>query len=649
MQKIALGILGSILLAASFGFASVLESEVQSFSQKLSSVKKDGQCSACRFNSHDKSSAQNLKQSAQCVQDICAPSAKEAKRLLPTAKEGSKIWQDPRLRESILLFKKALQTEEQARLAATKKAAEFMSNPNYKYSKEVIEADANVVAKWIASSLFKDRKDQVGPDGRAQVPLASEIDLRAEWGKYGISKQEGDLLFKAFREDKYAQLNAMPGSGAAFSYDFLYPAKPFQIAIRDDIEEAKVALQSFPQTAAARGLKLTPEAAESIFFMADGDRYIDDQLGNSILEQIRTIHFQSRLMKDPKLKAVVEKITRGVLESDQKNHAKTVKVMSSDKPTDFSDLDKPRELYVNSSPLSLKSSPLATIFGACYGNVAYALLAFPTRDELQKAKPAIEGVRDQVLKGLSQTLSPETFQCLQGPLSKVRPAFPPTQDEYLKAFNTILNAKIADSEAMLKSVKADTNGDFSVAYSLRSDVDGFPHPFDLYARCHDLGIRPISDHTEFGFNVIAISSEGVKNTEFGVDVAAHEIGHLVSSLMQSSKCISAQSREKYQVAKACLAHMQPAANEKAPSHFEEDFADLISAKTSSSKKNIWCELFRGNDAKAEGALNLAAFPGDPHSSKFLRLLHTQKVKFGSLPKSCSDSLPMPTYNVEKCL
>jgi len=648
MQKIKIALLILAPLLASAAWASELNAEVKSFSQKLKTIGGKERCETSEEAPQGRPATQDLELSLKCVQDICGMPEEGGVSLIPSNKKIGEIWSDPRLKNSVSLFEKALRAEESARITALKKASEFFSNPDFQYSKELIDAKTMDFARSIAGSLFAGSKEVVNTDGRVQVPLRDEKELRASWAEIGISEADAGVLLKAFREDKYAQASAMDGVGAAFIYDFLMPSVDFQEAVRQDIKDAKNTLQRLPKTAAIQGLGLNAENYKPIFSMADGDRYVDGQLGNAIFEKTNQLHFASRLLNDAKLRTVVERATASYLAKDRKDKISVVQSMAAEAPANFDELKDPKALFDLDTFSNSPNSELGTIFRKCFTNLSYGLATYPTKEQLKKAQPALEKTTDNVIKALSKSVSPETFRCLKGPLSKIRNSLPPSQDEYLASFNALFTDKLNDSKRILHQAATDSTGDFSVAYALRGDLNGSPHPFDLYGRCRDLAVRPVSDHTEFGFSIIALSAESVKNPDFGSDVAAHEIGHLVSSLMNSSKCISPESRKKYKKTKDCLEGMHLADSEdERSSRFEEDFADLISAKASINKKNMWCEMYANIDAKSP-SLSVVANKNDPHSSRYMRLLHTQKVKTGNLPTSCHKSLPQ-SFNFAKCL
>lgn len=638
MQKIVL--ISYLVFSSAFCYADSVKSSAEDTLKRIQQLNgKDCNCSLPQATTAGAEINDPVDLAKVCIKTICSGSTGTLS--LSLSSNLDKVWDDSRMSDAIQLFKKTVQTNEIARTTILQKAEAQFASPKMKISEQLIDAKAAQVMDQIAGSIFDSAKLSFLADGRMS-PHVDRSEAIKQFVENGFSKADAATLVDEFQNDSYATTFLMEKNVTpSYFYDNLKPGISFQKAIRDDAKIAQASLKKIPKTSSAEGLGLT--GADYSFNLAKSDQPIDDELSQSLFHKIRQIYFAKYYYDHPKIRKIVFELVKKQLNEDLPNQKSVITAMIKNKSSSqLDELNNPRKTF---------ATPGESLFKKCFGNLAYALENYPTEQQIQNSKPVLDAVKSDVIQALSKVLSPETLKCIQEPIAKIQFVYPLTKDEYFQSFKNLMQSHLDEDQKLLALAKKD-QGDLSVAYSYRNDLNGSPRPLGLYEDCRSLGVRAISDHTEHGFNVLSLSAESIKSPDVGKSIVAHEIGHIVSNLMQNSSCISEKSKEKFLKSKTCIEGIQPpeldSQSQKAnyDVHFEEDFADVISAI--SEKNNMWCSFYTDKKLNNMQKIEIEASPNDPHSSFYMRLLQFEINKTGELPNSCLRSLPK-NFKPGKCL
>jgi hypothetical protein len=164
---------------------------------------------------------------------------------------------------------------------------------------------------------------------------------------------------------------------------------------------------------------------------------------------------------------------------------------------------------------------------------------------------------------------------------------------------------------------------------------------DFLQYCLKQNPHAATDYTLTAMQSISVSWYTVNFPEIGVAILAHEMGHVVSSLLRNAKEASGAEGSKFGQSLACVADRNPFALERLnlispfsnTTSSEEDWADhfsslLMNEMNAEPKfRNLGCALVRDSGRSYEGD-GLEPDYNDPHSSGFLRLLmvaHDRKM------------------------
>ena len=247
----------------------------------------------------------------------------------------------------------------------------------------------------------------------------------------------------------------------------------------------------------------------------------------------------------------------------------------------------------------------------------------------ERLKTVLEGVFDKIKSLFSSEI--KLFQ----KLNKVDLILPPTKEEY--AINAIF--KINRLIQLNKNHGISTVDRFLTLRLLDPAAMKLKNLVTPVQLTH---YDEYSDHVIRKATFVSISLPTLFYDD-GVSVLSHEIGHIIDAnreLLQQP-----ENKDRYTKLVGCLKGLHPEVlahpipwtfsgqTLQSGFYWAEDFADLISAKSSHS--NVGCQLFGTVQER-----RLANFPlfSDPHSSILFRLLHVQTVQNGTLTSQCSDYL-----------
>lgn len=127
--------------------------------------------------------------------------------------------------------------------------------------------------------------------------------------------------------------------------------------------------------------------------------------------------------------------------------------------------------------------------------------------------------------------------------------------------------------------------------------------------------------------LIRVSAESMRDSDTGLVILGHEIGHILFSKLRDKK-LSNQSTRHYEDIKSCLIKKHSGKIQYA----NEDFSDLVAG--------VMTEGLGGN--LCFDAINIAdplkENPLDDHSPDYFRILHIKSVQAKGIPPLCQQSL-----------
>ncbi len=129
----------------------------------------------------------------------------------------------------------------------------------------------------------------------------------------------------------------------------------------------------------------------------------------------------------------------------------------------------------------------------------------------------------------------------------------------------------------------------------------------------------------------------------GEGVLYHELGHHVSQLMNRPD-VSAESKEKFLRLKECLGQMHGGSSQ----YIEEDFADLVAAKTYQGNRSYGCEFQRMILSENRPESFYTSNPNDVHSNDLFRELHMRLNQNGQVPASCRQLMEHSSEAPKRC-
>jgi hypothetical protein len=187
----------------------------------------------------------------------------------------------------------------------------------------------------------------------------------------------------------------------------------------------------------------------------------------------------------------------------------------------------------------------------------------------------------------------------------------------------------------------------------KTEIDKEFKENSLITACNELPIETVSDYALTSTGKINVSWFTANYPGVGVSIIAHEVGHVVSSILRRDASLSKIVHEKFLQTRQCVANRNPFVVQPIPTHIdattrwlEEDWADFFSSMIMNELKNqqsvYYSEVNKGCAiVKDTGVLytdhSLDPAENDSHSSGALRLLFVGHDR-GSLPSACSNLL-----------
>jgi len=303
----------------------------------------------------------------------------------------------------------------------------------------------------------------------------------------------------------------------------------------------------------------------------------------------------------------------------------------------------------------------------CYFVYLFNRELLPTPIQISEAQKDIALAKNLVKTNFLSKYSAHT-RSLLGPLvDKIDFALPPSKDEMEKSFASTLETMIREKELSQqfgremnpKEVAPLALITLAQLVSKKEESQEADEPW-----CAGFKYNPLSDANYTALGAVQASYTIVRGTQDArLGVVMHEIGHSLFRSLKDGKGISQNSAGTFQAQEKCLnvQHTEPlaptaasnpiAAIQAALIHSNEDFADMVSASSGTSKytSNPFCVLQEiGEDGKYKDG-DMYAKPQDPHSSDLYRLLHYQAVIGKPLPKACIDLSTKNTVKFGSCV
>lgn len=299
-----------------------------------------------------------------------------------------------------------------------------------------------------------------------------------------------------------------------------------------------------------------------------------------------------------------------------------------------------------------------------------------------QAEKLIQEAKGLVRKNILAHLSSHSALILNKHLDNVYFSKPLSPKNFVESFGFYLSQSIdsANEEmALAPNVQATTDVLSALGYladNLSSHKGGGEMKHDKYEDikqlCETYASPTINDSALLvKSGKIQVSWNSIRDPRAGAGIITHEIGHVISGVILSNPSMSANSSKIYSIARECinsnnvftkkaemndivLASAQDQVSHRDGFYTEEDWADTISAKSTSAEYNPWC-FFLSKKVKQDGVtvyddLPLEPTPNDTHSSDLFRLLNVEFIKKGAIPLECNvDYLLEKGIRFKKCL
>ena len=314
-------------------------------------------------------------------------------------------------------------------------------------------------------------------------------------------------------------------------------------------------------------------------------------------------------------------------------------------------IDKIKSQTQNRAGLSSQKDKMLE---TCERNLNQSLLAAPQDHDIENIQRLIVPIKKSVIK-VAQRLSPDpdVQNLLLAAVENLAFNFPFTAEEILPSMKTRAENEVQTEAAKLDALnQADDTGLF-LLLATSSEIETEDLFESVGSACKTFLPPPISDAAVSALGKVNVSWQTLKYPTYGIGILSHEMGHIVSHVLQ--KANAAQS-EAYSTARTCTANRHTSFDDIHGSiYVEEDFADLIAGETlndlrtqglneflgSNGSLNYGC-LLLGNDGSRWGTVSGLAVKTleadtDGHSAPLLRTLQLQTAlegKVGTLPKSC---------------
>ena len=281
-----------------------------------------------------------------------------------------------------------------------------------------------------------------------------------------------------------------------------------------------------------------------------------------------------------------------------------------------------KQAYLASKPAAAVADPksikglLQTAVQTCSAKLSYSYAALPSQNQMD----TFNRIFDSMQVAAQAMVEQKSHSTLSQPL-KIQLLTPPTKDEALISWAASLKDAVEISDASLKEIKkidltkAETLGELFIWAALFRDEEMFS---TIYGFCDQAKMPFLDDAALRGMFLINISWPTIVYPRMGIGIIAHEVGHIVSG----------QWNTLVQPEQNCLKQKQGT-----DLYVEEDFADLFSSELvrrsgfqvgGTNAGHYACSLHQMTSSGwARG--NLLAFPNDPHSSGFFRIIATAEM------------------------
>lgn len=272
-----------------------------------------------------------------------------------------------------------------------------------------------------------------------------------------------------------------------------------------------------------------------------------------------------------------------------------------------------------------------TVSFECSYHLLNKIAASPTLQQNNRFRNRIQNLKSESLKIINSNYkSPEVLQALD----QVKLILPPTKDETVTGQIRSFLHEIKSTKKMIERIKKFNfnNQDdketvllMLVGSSISSTISTDENVFiDVKEYCEEQSPETISDAAYTNYQVVNVGWRSVLYPEYGLGIAAHEIGHVLSTADAAQG-----SQSQFTKVKACLSQ-----NQNGSTNFvEEDFADLFAAQIIKQQpqahSNYSCLLLSQESGEFSELELTSSHPEAKHSSSFYRLIaigsHTHKL------------------------
>lgn len=276
----------------------------------------------------------------------------------------------------------------------------------------------------------------------------------------------------------------------------------------------------------------------------------------------------------------------------------------------------------------------------CDAAFGTAQLILPSRAELGQMRRMADDTVERFIDKTDILLSPQTKAALKSSMNEWKASLPQSKEDHaeqflqaLRDFKADLQARNRAEEALLESPNKDAIMQlelFNVTSTQRGEfLVVEPHQF-----CANLTPVAVSDAALFSTNLFSVGPVSLRHPEYGVNVIAHELGHLLYNQLENHAGSSTNSKQWFESTKSCLVGQH---DESGSQYLMEDWADFVSAKIALSPKNTACMLYNENSAGALLQFSLST-TSDSHSSPLFRLLNFEVQRGREIPAQCAAAL-----------